>query len=402
MSRHPGIYQWTTAVASHFPHLSKPLAAGLALWSLGMIVARSCGLTAVAGALAPTLGQSFNTVRERLRDTYREAEAKAGWQRAELEVAVCWAPWLAWVLEGWSGQQLAIAVDATTLGQRFVVLVISVLYRGCAVPVAWKILRATEKHPWQPEWCSLLKQFQGVVPADWTVIVLADRGLYAKWLFEAIRNMHWHPLLRINAQGKFRPQGWVHGVPLTELVPAVGRRWQGQGTAFTGKESQLACTLLGCWGADHKDPWLVVTDLPPQAADACWYGMRAWIEQGFKRLKSGGWQWHNTRMTDPERAERLWLALAVATWWLLSVGGESEADIPIETLPHVPGAARRRGPRWRVTGIFRQGGYRVLAALLRQEDLPMGHGCPEPWPTMPGAEPAEPTPEKVNEKTLQL
>ncbi len=44
----------------------------------------------MADMLAPLLGQSFNTVRERLRDTYREADAKAGDQRAELDVTVCW------------------------------------------------------------------------------------------------------------------------------------------------------------------------------------------------------------------------------------------------------------------------------------------------------------------------
>lgn len=383
MSRHPELNQWIGTVSSHFPRLSKPLATGLALWSFGMIVARSCGLTAVAGILAPLLGQQFNTVRERLRDTYREADAKVGPCRAQLEVTECWAPWLAWVLEGWSGQQLAIAIDATTLGQRFVVLAISVVYRGCAVPVAWKILRATEKHPWQPEWLALLKHFRSVVPADWTVIVLADRGLYAKWLFQAICALGWHPLLRVNQQGTFRPQGWYHWVPFTQLVSAVGRRWAGQGTAFQGKHTRLECTLLGCWDAGHQEAWLMLTDLPAQAANACWYGLRAWIEQGFKRIKRGGWQWQYTRMEDPARAERLWLALALATWWLLSVGGEAEAALLAETLPPVPGAARRQGKGWRLIGVFRRGWNLIMAALLTHQSLPMGHGAPEPWPVLP-------------------
>ena len=278
MSRHPELYQWIATVANHFPRLSKPQATGLAWWSLGMLLARTCALSAVAGQLAPLLGQSFNTVRERLRDTYREADAKAGSRRTELDLGECWAPWLAWVLEGWSGEQVAIALDATTLGQRFVVLAVSVLYRGCAVPVAWKILPATEKHPWQPEWLALLQRFRAVAPAGWTVIALADRGLYAPWLFQAIRALGWHPLLRVNQQGTFRPQGWVHWVPFTQLVPAVGRRFAGAGTAFHGKKTRLECTLLGCWDDGHDDPWLVLTDLPPQAADACWYGLRAWIE----------------------------------------------------------------------------------------------------------------------------
>ena len=210
---------------------------------------------------------------------------------------------------------------------------------------------------------------------------MALRGLYAKWLFEAITALGWHPLLRVNSQGTFRPEGWYHWVPFTQLVPAVGRRWAGQGAAFQGKHTRLKCTLLGCWDAGHEEAWLMLTDLPPQAADACWYGLRAWIEQGFKRLKRGGWQWHYTRMEDPARAERLWLALALATWWLLSVGGEAEAALPVETLPPMPGAARRQG--WRPIGVFRRGWSLIMAALLTHQPLPLARGAPEPWPIMP-------------------
>ena len=106
MSRHPELYQWIDTIVMRFPALSKPQASGLALWSFGMVVARSCSLTAVADVLAPLLGQPYNTLRERLRDTYREAGAKAGEQRVELNVTECWAPWLAWLLEGWPGRQI--------------------------------------------------------------------------------------------------------------------------------------------------------------------------------------------------------------------------------------------------------------------------------------------------------
>lgn len=151
MSRPAELYQWIDIVVTRLPTLSKPQAVGLALWSFGMILARSCSLSAVADMLAPLLEQSFNTVRERLRDTYREADAKAGDRRAELDVTLCWSPWLNWILDGWAGKQLAVGIDATSLGDRFVVLVVSILYRGCAVPVAWKVLKAQQKHPWKPE-----------------------------------------------------------------------------------------------------------------------------------------------------------------------------------------------------------------------------------------------------------
>ncbi len=116
-----------------------------------MIVARSCSLTAVPWAWVSILKVKFYTVRERLRDLYHEAPAKAGKQRSELDLSTCWTPWLKWVIEGWHSKQLALALYATTLGERFTVLAVSVLYRGCAVPVAWKIVKATEPHAWEPD-----------------------------------------------------------------------------------------------------------------------------------------------------------------------------------------------------------------------------------------------------------
>jgi hypothetical protein len=70
-----------------FPSLSKPQALALALWSFGMVIVGSCSFTAVADVLVPLQGQSYNTLRERLRDIYREA--KAGEHRSELDITEC-------------------------------------------------------------------------------------------------------------------------------------------------------------------------------------------------------------------------------------------------------------------------------------------------------------------------
>jgi DDE family transposase len=381
---------WRLTIMTHVPHLSQTQATGLALWSLGLVLARSCALTAVSAFLAEGLKQKENTVRQRLREWCYEAQAKRGKKRQEVCVETCFAPLLAWVLSGWTGTQLALALDATTLGDRFVVLAISVLYRGCAIPVAWVVLEAGRKHAWRREWLRMLRQLKAAVPRDWTVIVLADRGLYARWLFRRIVRLEWHPFLRINNGGTFRPEGSSLYRPLTSLVPEVGTPWSGRGTAFKGRERQLECTLLARWDAGHKDPWLILTDLPPEASDACWYGLRAWIEQGFKVIKRAGWQWQWTRMSDPARASRLWLAVAVATLWLLSVGGEADEDVPVGTLEEVTAlclSKRRscRETRLRLVSVFRRGWIRLLVALIRHEPLPEGRFVPEAWPRAPEA-----------------
>ena len=128
-------------------------------------------------------------MRQQLREFCYEATAKRGATRCALAVEPCFVPLLAWVVDQWEGTQLALALDATTLGTRFTVLALSVVYRGCAIPVAWTILPATVKHAWRREWLRMLRQVHRAVPRTWTVIVLADRGLYARWLFRRITRL---------------------------------------------------------------------------------------------------------------------------------------------------------------------------------------------------------------------
>ena len=408
---------WTDQVRMAFPDLSRPQATVLALYSFGMILAQRCGLTSVVTALVPMLGGGFHTLRSRLQEFYQPATAKSGRQRDELDVTTCFAPLLAWILQGWQSAHLALALDATSLGDCFTVLSIGIVSRGQAIPVAWKVLHANVPHPWKPEWIALLRLFAGSVPRGHTVIVMTDRALYARWLYQELVSLGWHPVMRITKLSKFRKGRSKNSLPVTALVPRPGTHWQGQGVAFPKKpERRLECTLLACWEEGYEEPWFLVTDLAADQAESLWYGMRSWIEGGYKLLKSGGWQWQATRMTDPDRVERLWLVLAVATCYLLALGGEADeevfaaATVPEPVSPSAPaatgpepasrgsGKARRRRPgasaretatsqpRRRRTGtkerwvsVFRQGLAVLVSVLIAGHALPKPSWKPEAW-----------------------
>src|SRR5689334_485667 len=135
----------TEVVTTHMPQLSKSQAMVLALGSLGLGRARSGALTAVSRFLQG-LERKANTVRPPLREVCYEAKAKRGGPCQEVRVERGFAPLGAWGLKWWEGTQLALAVAATTLGQRFVGLGVSVGYRGGAMPVAGTGFPAMEKH----------------------------------------------------------------------------------------------------------------------------------------------------------------------------------------------------------------------------------------------------------------
>ena len=155
---------WKQTVSQRFPNLSLPQISGLATWrtshvaeetsatvslSFGMVMTQSSSLTRVSSLIAKINGEKENTVRQRLKEWYKEGTAKArkGNKRVSLEVTECLASLLKWVLDllPQNIQELAIALDATSKGQNFTVLSINLLYRGTAIPIAWKIVKGTEK-----------------------------------------------------------------------------------------------------------------------------------------------------------------------------------------------------------------------------------------------------------------
>ena len=328
MSRLPQLTSWQHHLASRFPDLTPTVVTVLALYSYGMILSKVSGLGSVALFLSKHLGRGFFAVRKRLSEFYKEAEAKSGTnqgqKRKDFDVTTCFAPLLRWILSLWSGRHLALAIDVTNLGERFHVLCVSVVVQGVGIPVAWAVLPGGEIDSWNSHWQRILIYLKTAVPEDWVVIVLSDRGLESSELFRQIVSLGWHPLMRAKKGGKFRPKGWGKFYPMSDLVRTVGGSFSAEGRAYSGRE--MPCTLLACWSTGHAEPWLILTDLPPEASHAVWYGLRTWIEQGFKIIKGGGWEWQNTRMEDCGRVERLWLVMSVSTLWVVALGVEDEVE----------------------------------------------------------------------------
>jgi len=167
-------------------------------------------------------------------------------------------------------------------------------------------------------------------------------------------------------------------------VTQPGEAWIGAGRAF--RRHGLDSTMVVLWLEGHEEPCVTLTDLPPTEVGVCWYGLRFWIERGFATLKSVGWDWEQTRRTDPNRIARHWLVLAVAMLWTLATGTRVE---DADTLGKPPSRLRRPPPRppaptaRRAVSLFCRG----LLWLRRQLGRARLWRClwllPECWPAAP-------------------
>lgn len=204
-------------------------------------------------------------------------------------------------------------------------------------------------------------------------------------MYRALQGHGWHPFLRLNVQGTVRQAGRDDYQPLRSLTPPDGTVWSGRVTCFQSKERLVETTLVIAHVEGYEDTWFVVTDLEEEQSVLAWYAMRFWMEVGFKQFKRGGWQWQHSKMTDPHRAERYWIVMAVTTLWTVSMGQQGEAALPASSLQDLPPThvARRQakgGPHRALLSQFTLGRLLLMRAMVRQEPVAAGHFAPAAWP----------------------
>ena len=379
-------YQIQQTIEMHLPHLSQPQSTGLVLWVFGAILAGSACQSAVVSALSPW--GRWNSLRQYLHEWLYDGSDRARPCQTRLDVTLCFAPLLRWVLAWWRSGHLPLAIDPTLKGDQTTAIVISVLYRSCAIPVAWRIHHATHKGSWMDSIVELLRELSPAVPPEMTVIVLCDRGISSPKLWNQIRAQGWHPYMRYRKNITFCADGGRR-LPAQRFVSRPDTAWIGQGTAFSPPTTKRRCTLLAVWYAEQDEPWIILTDLPSEEVGVSWYALRFWIELGFKAIKSVGWKWDKTRRTDTTRISRHWLVLSVATLLTLAYGtrvedardrgiAPSNLRTPPKTLPANHRDTRSRPAR--AVSVFRHGTDWLRRLLLKGRLWRRVWLLPEPGP----------------------
>jgi Transposase DDE domain len=301
------LYQWTQEIDKHFGGMGRWQIIGLALFSYGVVLAESCRLNRVARAL--TGGRGTASLERRLERWL----ANDRW-RMEAQ----WLGWVGWVMSRWGQQALLLLVDETKLSDHVAVMVISLYYRGSALPLVWRAYRPSA-YPTEGQvelLRQLFAQLRTLLPPGVEAIILADRGLGTspRWQ-QALTELGWDYLLRVQRSTLVRlPNGKAERVG--RLV-GYGQRWLGRAQVFkkAGWQWRTVCVL---WEVGYAEPWCLFSNLPRPIPDL--YAWRFAQEASFRDLKSDGFQWHTSHVWQPAHLERLLFALALAAFWVLTTG----------------------------------------------------------------------------------
>ncbi len=222
-------------------------------------------------------------------------------------------------LSDWpTAQRLYNALDTTALPP-FVLIRACLVYRGHALPLAWRTLRQSSTQVDFTAYQPVLRQLPALLAGRPLVTVLADRGFAHEHLLRALRKQQWH--FRVRLKGNTLVHLSFHTVThVSALCPPVGATRFVQQVALFGTGYGPVSLALARLAESSDNPWFVVSDEPTDATTLWEYGLRFDIEETFRDEKSGGFQLQRSRLTSADALDHLLLCLAMATVYLTSLG----------------------------------------------------------------------------------
>ena len=233
---------------------------------------------------------------------------------AEQEVHVM--PFAGLLLSNLAERTLVLVMDGSEVGRGCLALMLSVLYRGRALPIAWLVISAKKGHFSQERHIKLLSAILELIPASADVVFLGDGEFDGTKLQAKLTDFDWKYACRTSSNTilydgeEFSFQDLLLQPDMCLSLPDV---------LFT-RQRFGPVLAIAWWRKDCKEPIFLVTNFE-LAKEACyWYQKRFKIETFFSDQKSRGFHLHKSHLSNPARLARLMLAACLAYLWIVYLG----------------------------------------------------------------------------------
>lgn len=220
----------------------------------------------------------------------------------------------------WAEQTAMLALDSSMLWEKYVIVRVSLIYRGRALPLAWKVLEQGSASVSFVNYEPVLKEAARLLPQSCEIILLADRGFVDVDLMQLVVRLGWHFIIRAKSSlwvyRAFRPR-----CKMNALLPPKGEVRLIHTVQVTDRRFGPVHLVLAHVRTQHGyEQWTLISDRPTSRDTLDEYGLRFDIEENFLDDKSAGFQLEASELRNAGALDRLCLVLAVATLYLTSTG----------------------------------------------------------------------------------
>jgi hypothetical protein len=225
------------------------------------------------------------------------------------------------LLKGLVGHAVYLILDPTDLDAERCTVMIMLAYRGRALPLLWM---SFEMKPGMihDSVTLLFAELQHWLPEGVKVYLLADREFHGVDMLALICQQGWIPVVRGKGDTTATLSDGTRQ-PLSAWTPPVGQMTFQDYVWLTARQfgpMSLSASCAPAKPGKPLDPWFIISTEPAGPQIIRVYEKRFWIDETFRDFKGYGFHLDETGIHDPERLDRLVLMIALACWWVLSIG----------------------------------------------------------------------------------
>jgi len=225
-------------------------------------------------------------------------------------------PFASALLSNLADYTLVLVMDGSEVGRGCLALVLSVVYRSRALPIAWLVISAKKGHFSQERHIKLLSAVQKLIPAGADVVFLGDGEFDGTELQGKLTEFDWKYACR-TANNTILYDG--EEFSFQDLVLQPGMCLSMPDVAFT-RQRFGPVLAIAWWRKGYQEPIYLVTNFELTEEACHWYQKRFKIETFFSDQKSRGFHLHKSHLSNPARLARLMLAACLAYLWIVYLG----------------------------------------------------------------------------------
>lgn len=222
-------------------------------------------------------------------------------------------------------ETLVLVMDGSVVGRGCVALMIHVLYKGRALPLAWRVRQGPKGHFPEELHIAMIELTSTVVPAGAKVVFLGDGEFDGTTLQATLTEAGWCYVCRTAQSTVATWDGETFRLDTLGACSKPGTLIALQAGRMT-RDAYGPVMLLCCWAKGYHEPLYLVSNMD-DAEEACrYYQKRFRIETFFSDQKSRGFHIHKSHISDPQRLSRLLIAACLAYIWMIYLGALCEKD----------------------------------------------------------------------------
>jgi hypothetical protein len=276
-------------------------------------------ISGIVGSQSSQLPKIATKIPDRSKPESRVKRLSRWLDNEHIQEGIYFLPYAEMLLHQLALETLVLVMDGSVVGRGCCALMIHVVYKGRALPLAWQVRKGPKGHFPESFHIYLVELVKELIPEGTQVVFLGDGEFDGVDLQETMNNAGWFYACRTakNTVATWKDQTFTLDLLGNSLRP--GKLIELQDVAFT-RNAYGPVMVMCCWAKGYAEPLYLVSNLSSAEEAIKYYQKRFRIETFFSDQKSRGFNIHKSHIEAPDRISRLLIGTCLAYIWIVYLG----------------------------------------------------------------------------------